>query len=459
MNIAARTESDHRRARRLGLAALALGLVAMAGMASPARAAAADRIEDKLKAEGVKVVEYLRDHGYQAVGVLKFRVKLGNEPESFSVGILNVVMTRRLQNLLIAMNDEAKPLQIIHEAAQVAAGKKEHANYTSPEGCAKFFEYKYPLAWGSGTVQADVFLTGLVKVSPDKSTTTVVIEAIDRETKKPKEITSFQVRTDRTILSDACESFVLPGKQVRKLGADEQEEEAAKNSYERDQDKDRPKPGDRLVKLEILYSGKAQEEAGSEKHPGEYQVPEPQENDEVVLALTNLSDKRVAVVLAVNGKNTLYKQDRLEARPEGLAKWILEPGVRYTVRGYYHEGGLKYEPFKVISEEESLAEEEQNLHPKLGAIELFVFTEGGKKSPVLVREAGLRKPVGAQKKKPQTAKEAAALVQQTSRRSTKAAGLIKPGENTKDTEVKTASFNDPQLQEYRAYWYYDRKKK
>src|SRR5262245_59864223 len=118
MSGAMQTNSPARRTRR-DLTALACVFVLAIEHSGPARAA--DQIEDNLPAQAYKVVKYLKKNGYQNVGVLKFRVQKGTEPESFHVGPLNVAMTTRMENILLLMNDKTDPLSIIHDAGRVAA--------------------------------------------------------------------------------------------------------------------------------------------------------------------------------------------------------------------------------------------------------------------------------------------------------------------------------------------------
>ena len=71
------TANREGRARGWGLGALAFAAALAIGSGGPARAA--DQIEDTLPAQAYKVVKYLKQNGYQNVGVLKFRVQKGNE--------------------------------------------------------------------------------------------------------------------------------------------------------------------------------------------------------------------------------------------------------------------------------------------------------------------------------------------------------------------------------------------
>lgn len=442
--------APHGQVRRRGFSCLACTLV-LATAAAPARAA--DRIEDNLPGQAFKVMRYLKKQGYKNVGVLKFRVQKGDNKPSFRVGPLNVAMATRLENVLLAMNRGAPPLGIIHDASQVAARKREKATYVSSAGCDKLFGYKYPLAWGRDMVNADAFVTGIVKINPVKRTTTVTIEAVDRQTKKLTPVTSFVVRTDRSILTDVCTNFALSKKKIRTMSPDNADNDA--------NDKPPPinkgQPNDRLVDLEILYNGAAQQVDRDPEDERRLRVEEPRENTEVVLRLKNTSDRRVAVRLEVNGLNTLYKEEARELDVVGGRKWVLDPGDIWDVRGFYTDD-KKYEPFKVLSDDDSM-QEDLSTNAWMGSIRMLVFTEGngsGGGGGSKISTQGLRRKLPVDREKPRTAREAASLVRKQAGPS-KSMGLIKSDPTVKDADLKTVEFKDPQQAEARVIRYYHRK--
>jgi hypothetical protein len=432
--------------RRWGLAVLACTLV-VATAAGPARAA--DKIEDNLPAQAFKVMRYLKKQGYKNVGVLKFRVQKGDKKPSFRVGPLNVAMATRLENVLLLMNDKDKPLGIIHDASQVAARKREKATYTSAQGCDKLFRYKYPLAWGSSLVTADAFVTGIVKINPVKRTTTVTIEAVDRTTKKLTPVTSFVVRTDRSILTDVCTNFALSSKKIRSMALDDQDKDANDNNPTTD----KGQPKDSLVDLEILYDAAAQETRQSRKDPKALEVDEPKENGTVVLRLKNKSDKRVAVRLEVNGLNTLYKEEAKGLDELGGRKWVLDPNETWDVKGF-HIDDKNYEKFKVLSDEES-QKEDLSTNEFIGSIRMLVYVEGGAGGggDGKITTQGLRKKLPLARAKPRTAREVASLVRKQ-KGSIKSMGLIKSGDSA-SADLKTVEFKDPKHAETRMIWYFN----
>ena len=86
------------------------------------------------------------------------------------------------------------------------------------------------------------------------------------------------------------------------------------------------------------------------------------------------------MVLAVNGKSTLFEDD-LTCKPPGqCTKWILKPGESYTIEGFYmSEDGKEVHPFKVLSDDESA---KVDLAPdQKGVFSLFAFRAGAAAMP------------------------------------------------------------------------------
>ena len=99
--------------------------------------AAADNLDAALVKHAPEVMSYLREHHCRNVGILKFRVKKGNQPVSFKVGPLNDNMVGRLEYALIAREPDAEtdrdhprrqPGRRGQEAASLRqAGRSAHA--------------------------------------------------------------------------------------------------------------------------------------------------------------------------------------------------------------------------------------------------------------------------------------------------------------------------------------------
>src|SRR5687768_1314046 len=103
--------------RRVTNCMLVFGLaVAMAG--SFIGRCQADDLERELQKNAPGVIEYLSGKGYKNIGVLKFRVKKGDEPISDSVGTLNMALADRLEVALVLANpnDPERQLGIVRRA-------------------------------------------------------------------------------------------------------------------------------------------------------------------------------------------------------------------------------------------------------------------------------------------------------------------------------------------------------
>jgi hypothetical protein len=457
------TATPARPALRWAARGLGVALALVVGLTRPAAARAADHIEEKLPFQAYKVLKYLKEHGYHNVGVLNFRVQKGHEAESFKVGPLNANMANRMESALNLKNgDEEQPLTVLHDAGKTVADRKEHVTYLTSDGCERLFKLKYqPVVAGKPAVSADAFVTGVVRISPDKRETTVHLEVIGHDTKRRTEASKFTVKTDRNILSDVAESFVINPRRLRTMGPDDADDAADKSSDDRDKDASADGPGtqprDSVVELEVLYDGNKQDVTPHQVKTGEYQVTEPRDGQTVTFTLKNTSSQRVAVVLAMNGKNTLYQEPLDQNAVASCHKWVLDPGVLYTIDGYFEQDNKSYHPFRVLSDDESRKEEELDNHPKLGAIEMFVFQEGAGDGGDKVTTQGLRKSVVSRTHRPKNAKEAAKLVRHNQNSHVGTAGVMRPSGDTKETNLQTTEFKNPTQQEARVIWYYERK--
>jgi hypothetical protein len=99
------------------------------------------------------------------------------------------------------------------------------------------------------------------------------------------------------------------------------------------------------VKWTVLYNNKPVSVNGNT-------VPEPAAIDAVAFHLHNPGPGTYAVVLLVNGENTLYAERQ---SPLMCRKWVLPPGSEVTIRGF-QVGADKVSPFAVMSPEEADAD-------------------------------------------------------------------------------------------------------
>ena len=347
---------------------IALPLLALGLAATPARADH-DNLDEALRSQAGPIVQSLRKHGYQNVGVLKFLVRTGDGPFTDNAGELNLGLANRLEVALILANPD-EDLGIIHQASRtVAASPHMRANHLTPGGRKRFFDQKYELAWGEEMVQPDAFLTGEVTLKPDLTVMTVLIKAFDKDGEEEK-LAEFTVPANARALSEAGYNYYLPPKKRGELLARGPVREGGKVRPEVQQEVIKavpeatgrePDPDAALVpwketpvKLHVYYGDSPQSVAVKpEAGRAWLTVPEPKETDEVRFVLENPSTQYTyAVVLKVNGENSLFR----ERSPEREChKWVLAPGQKVAVNGFQRVGSDRVGFFKVRPPEVSEA--------------------------------------------------------------------------------------------------------
>jgi hypothetical protein len=319
------------------------------------------------------LIKHFKANGYKNVGVLKFLVARNGKGFSDNVGAMNLQVARRLEMALIFKNDPRNPVGIIADASAVAR-TINGAGHLSKEGRVKLFTGQYPVAWGKDKVQPDAFVTGTAEISEDLRTLTVSLQCFDRTTNKLVALgEKFRVANATSDLAESGESFLLRG------AFDDGQTEASHA-------KNRDKAYQEAVKVQQQQSKHPGQDAGPPvalevrydhtKVPFEYKdgkafIPEPREGQTVELGLKHDGSKnRYAIVLKVNGENTLEKE-----RVPDLAchKWVLDPGYGpWAIRGY--QVGDTLEKFRVASVAESKMREIYYGHD-VGTITMTVFRE------------------------------------------------------------------------------------
>ncbi|HEX8201762.1 MAG TPA: hypothetical protein VF590_14870, partial [Isosphaeraceae bacterium] len=348
--------------RRVFLVALALGL---AVRPSAGRAEGLDR---ELLRQVPAVLRYLKAHGYRNVGVLKFRVKTGDEPVRDNVGPLNLNLAGRLQIALVLANDLDDPLGIIRDADTVAA-TLPGANHLTQTGRQALFRGRYLLAWGDQVVEPDAFLTGVAVLSPDLTQMTVALLAFGRDGTALEKVAQFTAATDPPTLVEAGASFLLRGAFDNGRPAVVRDQVIATAARVQAAPETNPVCNNSgPVALEIRYDGRP---IPLEIRAGRAAVREPVEGQAVsfVLRKVDATPERYGVVLLVNGENTLFKE---RTAPLHAGKWILGPEHREATIHGYQIGAKTAESFHVQSPEESWANV-MRYGPAAGTITLVVF--------------------------------------------------------------------------------------
>jgi hypothetical protein len=358
-------------ARRSGSAPRILrGQLALLAALFAAPAAGAETLDRTLLKQAPRVIAYLKEHGTKNVGVLKFRVKKGDEAASDRVGPLNLNLAGRLEIALVLATDLKQPLGIIRNADAVAA-TLPGANHLTKPGRQALFHGRYPLAWGDQQVEPDAFLTGVAVVSSDRKQMTVGIMAFGKDGEKLDNVAQFTASTDAPTLAEAGESFLIRG--AFDAGqADVVHEKVVASAV---QVKASPattplRDPSAPVTLEIRYDGRP---VPIEIREGKAEVREPGERQNVAFVIRKVdrTPDKYGVVLLVNGVNTLYKE---QTAPEHASKWVLGPDHRETVVSGYQTGAKSAEAFRVLSSAESKTNA-MHYGPAAGTITLVAFRE------------------------------------------------------------------------------------
>ncbi len=249
-----------------------LSLVAL----TASSAQAADDLESQFLRQAPTILSALREKGYANVGVLKFRIKKGNEPATDRAGTLNLRLTEKLELALILANKVSEPIGIVRNANQTAA-TIAGASHLTAEGRKKLFEKSYPLAWGDQKVVPDAFITGVALISTDLKTMTVGLMTFNRTDEELVQLAKFDIKPDLEDLLESGESFTVRGvfdQANLKLTDDERKDKATQEAVStslkvKEETAEAAKPttakehplapgANSPIDFEILYDGKPQ---------------------------------------------------------------------------------------------------------------------------------------------------------------------------------------------------------
>lgn len=361
-----------------------LGCVAL--VMGACSADAADDLEKKLMALAPEVLEHARGAGYRNIGVLKFRV--GNERNGTTDSALGRRLADKLEMALILKSDLTDPIGIAKQASDHAA-TIDGASHLSVAGREKLFTQSYPMSWGNHDKEIDAFYTGTAVIHRNLSKITMMIQVVDPKISTLTPVKLLEIQPDIDDLLDAGESFRVRGlfdNAKLNLSETERKDEATKQavltSLKIDTDKTNEKPTDpephplspdhpdAPIRFEVRYDGQPQtiQFSGDQALVAE---PKPGQTIEFVVTRPGSERPRLAVVVKVNGENTLRKQTLPDAQ---CGAWIFEPTMDiFGIKGFQMGDGQR-EPFLVLSETESAAKEiDYGQHA--GTISVTVFPE------------------------------------------------------------------------------------
>lgn len=311
-------------------------------------ARAADPLDEAFAEKAAVWLDAVKHKNCKSVGVLKFLVRTGDGEARDDVGDLNMTLANKAEVALILANTDEK-FGILDRASEVAAREKLlNANHKSEDGRKAFFGRKYEIGWSRDRVEAGAFLTGVAAFSPDLTKFTIKFQVFDKSGKLEDVPGEVSVEATPELVAQAGHSYALaPARQKAIVGGDVIAAGTLRREAVAQAAKSDPAAGpfsplaDSPVKLEVRYNGKAVKVTGNA-------VPEPKETDRVEFVLTNPGPGTYAVVLLVNGENTLYQE---RTAPAACRKWVLPAETTLTVRGF-QTGPDAVTPFKVLPPDE-----------------------------------------------------------------------------------------------------------
>jgi serine/threonine-protein kinase len=276
-----------------------------------------------------EILQFLRDHRYRRVGILRFGVQKDGKIADNAVA-LGLNLPRRLETALLlkCAVPEDNDLVLLNTTGQV--------DPLTREGRALLFKPAYmPLGGKNDPGRADAFLTGQAEFSKNLRTITISISALDSQS-NIETVTTFSTNNDLNTLVEAGESFQLavPAtglKRGRTFLDDDLDTVADEAIKEKKETPAGSHPLEGLpVLLEVHYKNlRTQQDKVMEVAVKEGEAvlrePTPDEGVTFVLKRNDPSTARYGLVLMVNGVNTLY-EERLP--PKQCTKWIMEPSTK-----------------------------------------------------------------------------------------------------------------------------------
>lgn len=363
---------------------LAAGSILFGSMTS-ASVRAADDLDRKLMELAPEILQHARENHYRNVGVLKFRV--GTERDRRTDSVLGRRLADLLEMALILKCDVDRPIGIAKQASDQAA-KIDAASHLSVAGRRALFTQSYRMSWGNTSQPIDAFYTGSAIVHRDLSKITMMVQVVDPRVSTLTPVKLIEIIPDVDDLVDAGQSFRVRGifdNAELKMSETERKDQATteavltslktvseepSTSTTSEHHPLSPDHDDAPIRFEVRYDGQPQtiHFAG-----GQAFVAEPSEGQRIEFVVTRPDRQRprLAVVVKVNGENTLRKQTVRDAK---CGAWIFEPTMDiFGIKGFQLEGGYR-EPFTVLSESRSAAKE-IDYGEHAGTVSITVFPE------------------------------------------------------------------------------------
>ena len=321
---------------------------------------AADPLAVVLKHNAPAALRKLKDKGFANVGVLPFA---GGKGDLGELG--RTLAARTAQALTLANTDDAfTVLQDPHQQARSVKG----VSPLTADGRKGYFALDYRPGFGQDRVPAAALLAGSAELSADLKTLTFKLRVCGPSGELEDLSDALTADADATLLGEAGRSYAVPKAKraalVTGAAAEAVRESAAETvkvvaTAPARTPRSNPALDACPIKWGIHYDGKPQTADGD-------RVPEPDEKVEAEFVLSNPSkDETFAVVLLVNGENTLGRE---RVAVEKCRKWVLPPESEVVVKGFQADGQAA-DKFLVVPADDQRVKESA----ELGLFRLVVF--------------------------------------------------------------------------------------
>jgi len=349
-------------------------------------------------------------HGLKAknVAVLKFQVKFGDGHPTFKCGTEGAEMVHRLENLLVLSLDPKSPDYTVltkagEAASTLAKAAKTPIDWTTADGRKKLFEVRLPVCWDDkDTRTPDAFVTGTVIVSKNFQEVKIELTAFAKSdpislkklgTLAGAAMSGKGIWTDRAMLASLGQTYTTSrglkptGKSRDFFAADES---ATADAANRDKTSTNP-IADPItgaaslagpVSLKIKLDGEPVAIQADEGSLGDFKVSGKLPmtgvaGQKVTFQLINNSTEKLAVLLCLNGRNTIALDgeslDNLDKPRSKFRMFVLEPKVVYDIPGFLKDEKGTIGDIVVAPEDESAALYETMNPETRGKIQMFVY--------------------------------------------------------------------------------------
>jgi hypothetical protein len=375
---------------------LLLAPIALLLASAPARAA---HLDEALLKAAPTILTYLKTERYANVGILPFKVQKGTRTASYLGAPPTLNIPGRLENALIMCqgSNEARAVGIIRDAAGTASKAKIGSYTRNPIAFRGLFSTQYNLAWGNKKVKADAFVTGIVKNTGDRSSTTIVVQVFTSKSRVGGSLKLIEIgepivlKTDRSLLRDLGYTYALSRSMLKRgVTASRRDQEAVDQVNKQEQGQKKPQTSGQSgaitpdniagMAFELRYNGGKQALrplAGSQqgaKLP-QFEADPMMPGTTISMVLTRLlgDDKALGVVLKVNGRST-WKEEADESIK--CRKWLYDLSKKDKpdeFLGFYEDAeGKNLRKFQVLTEEDAGARASE-LGDRAGWIDIDVY--------------------------------------------------------------------------------------